>query len=661
MGKAKRNRVKSKTSNPTGIPSVRDIEREEDEFGADGEGNHMSKQESTIQTLLEMLQSPNIEEKVIGLQTLATAFDVPESIEDVMKHKVVKVAAPLLFDKSTAVRNAAAGALRNLSACGSHEICDLLVEQDVMTPLSALIQKYAEDWQPSKKKSEDKIDEVADTFTQAVHLLWNLCESNGTAVKYFNSGNLLPVLVKCLEVGVFGVDIAIAVAQCLHTVTEDNPAAVSKLQGSSPALQKLLDLEDCEPAFLLLRTLTCGLILNLNYGKVSSLSPTIVTQIMCSLTTTLTVNHRKILNDFTSSMPLDEAVEISKKHTEMLKCITNIQYLIEAQKIAIELLANVCSGDDADDDAMDQDSSGNSSDDVLSDSGLPEDDSVSPSEKFSLCVPSEVHEAVLSGQLVEKVWDKTQLPAENVCQILKEHDDGKCVFNKLCTLRCHALLCMNNLLAGLDIQDLNGPNNVYQLWLNIGTLIFKQTDLTDTRFLEAATTALRASLQKLAEAQCNNLFGQLTESDLQLMFDTEIKCPDENVRANLIRSIGMLGMILTKSIDSNNHALTLLKNIGKFLLEVCVRETELWVVAEAVDSIMDVFGEDETDLAAVQINLVEKLQALLPALKSKVRLQRKSLGDHYLVVTTVNTNLGRFIKYKSKRVSLIGQINGYCK
>jgi hypothetical protein len=33
-------------------------------------------------------------------------------VEDVMRHKIVKVAAPLLFDKSTVVRNAAAGALR---------------------------------------------------------------------------------------------------------------------------------------------------------------------------------------------------------------------------------------------------------------------------------------------------------------------------------------------------------------------------------------------------------------------------------------------------------------------------------------------------------------------------------------------------------------------
>lgn len=32
-------------------------------------------------------------------------------------------------------------------------------------------------------------------------------------MKYFNSGNLLPVLVKCLDVGVFGVDTAIAVGE----------------------------------------------------------------------------------------------------------------------------------------------------------------------------------------------------------------------------------------------------------------------------------------------------------------------------------------------------------------------------------------------------------------------------------------------------------------
>lgn len=653
MGKSKRNKTKTRAKNPTGLPSIRDIEREQSELGV-GDGDQKSKQEYAIQTLLEMLQSPDAENKVIGLQTLATVFDVPGSVEDVMKHTVVKVAGPLLFDKSTTVRNAAAGALRNLSACGSHEICNLLVEQDVMTPLSALIQKYAADWKPSNKNLEDKVDEVTDTFNQAVHLLWNLCESNSTALKYFNSGNLLPVLVKCLEVSVFGVDTAIAVAQCLLIVTEDNPTSVSKLQGSSSLLQKLLDLEGSEPAVLLLRTLACGLTLNLNYGKVSSLSPTIMTQLVCNLSATLSVDHRKALNSFTSNLPLDEGAE-TPNQKDVSESVTAMQYLLEAQKIAVELLANICTGDD-DDDAMDQDSSDSSSVDLPSDSGLAEDDIVSTVEKFSLSVPSEVHESLVSGQLVQKVGEKTQLPAENVCEILKNNVDGKHIFNKLSELRCHALLCLSNLIAGLEVEDLGGTSNLYQMWLNIGLLIFKHTDQSDIKLLEAATSALREALRKLAEARCN-LFGELTESDLQLMFNAELQCPDANVRTNLIRSIGMLGMIFSKSVETNGQ--TLLKNIGKFLLDVCSRESELWVAVEAVDAIMDVFGEDETDNAAAHINLVEKLQTLLPSLKHKVRLQRKSLGDHYVVVTTVNTNLSRFIKYKSKRVSLIGQTNGH--
>jgi hypothetical protein len=54
MGKSKRNRVRSKAKNPTGLPSVKDIEREENELGGGDAG--MSKHETTIQTLLEMVR-----------------------------------------------------------------------------------------------------------------------------------------------------------------------------------------------------------------------------------------------------------------------------------------------------------------------------------------------------------------------------------------------------------------------------------------------------------------------------------------------------------------------------------------------------------------------------------------------------------------------------
>jgi hypothetical protein len=54
MGKSKRTKTKRRAKNPTGLPSIRDIEREENELGC-GEGDQKSKQEHAIQTLLEMV------------------------------------------------------------------------------------------------------------------------------------------------------------------------------------------------------------------------------------------------------------------------------------------------------------------------------------------------------------------------------------------------------------------------------------------------------------------------------------------------------------------------------------------------------------------------------------------------------------------------------
>jgi len=70
-----------------------------------------------------------------------------------------------------------------------------------------------------------------------------------------------------------------------------------------------------------------------------------MTQLMCNLSTTLDVDHRKALTDFTSNMSLDEAIETQTQHEQVLKSVTAMQYLLDAQKIAVELLTNMCSDD----------------------------------------------------------------------------------------------------------------------------------------------------------------------------------------------------------------------------------------------------------------------------------------------------------------------------
>lgn len=64
------------------------------------------------------------------------------------------------------------------------------------------------------------------------------------------------------------------------------------------------------------------------------------------------------------------------------------------------------------------------------------------------------------------------------------------------------------------------------------------------------------------------------------------------------------------------------QDIGVFLLEVVCKDSDLWVVAESLDSIFDVFGEDHIDPVVKEIGLVEKLKMIAPSLKAKVmRLQ----------------------------------------
>lgn len=65
---------------------------------------------------------------------------------------------------------------------------------------------------------------------------------------------------------------------------------------------------------------------------------------------------------------------------------------------------------------------------------------------------------------------------------------------------------------------------------------------------------------------------------------------------------------------------------------------------------MDIFSEDETDKLAGEIQLTVKLRELIPIFKNKVREQKKALGDNVAVISTVNTNIIRFIKYKEKRI-----------
>lgn len=57
---------------------------------------------------------------------------------------------------------------------------------------------------------------------------------------------------------------------------------------------------------------------------------------------------------------------------------------------------------------------------------------------------------------------------------------------------------------------------------------------------------------------------------------------------------------------------------SNYLIELAEKQQTLWLTAEAVDALLDMFAEDGTDQVAAEINLVARLQAVAPRLKRQV-------------------------------------------
>jgi len=72
---------------------------------------------------------------------------------------------------------------------------------------------------------------------------------------------------------------------------------------------------------------------------------------------------------------------------------------------------------------------------------------------------------------------------------------------------------------------------------------------------------------------------------------------------------------------------------------VCSRSSDLWVIAEALDVIFDVFAEDHLDGICQKISLVEKLSHLLPLLKGKVSFTLNIYFLKYILITITKNSL----------------------
>ncbi|XP_039277210.1 HEAT repeat-containing protein 3-like [Nilaparvata lugens] len=93
------------------------------------------------------------------------------------------------------------------------------------------------------------------------------------------------------------------------------------------------------------------------------------------------------------------------------------------------------------------------------------------------------------------------------------------------------------------------------------------------------------------------------------------------------------------------------QNVGTFLLNVMNdANCNVCIMAEALDAIMDVFAEDNTDGVLKSLRLVPQVAAATPKFYKKARKEKRNLGEYKALISTVRVNLPQFVSYKNKRL-----------
>ncbi|XP_077085060.1 HEAT repeat-containing protein 3 [Siphateles boraxobius] len=675
MGKTKNTKFKRPPFSPDGLaatPVKQGVEESEDE-------------DSTAVELLDKLQSPSADVREYACASISRVVQQSQAIPGFLQRDAVRKIGPLLLDRSLVVRETAAGALRNLSACGGPEVCEDMVRQDVLTSLSAVLRECCAGFDvmtsPVMKGQKHTVEDITN---EAVNLLWNLCESSSTAVSVFNKSGLLDILLRCLQRHPQNMELAISAAHCLHTVTEENSELVRSVNaGVFGILDNILSTTHTSMEYTLLRTLAAGSLWNLK----SSLSSAQQSQTLTALAATL--SHCLILDagvlipelwqaesarlskettsatesDHTDERPAghkaeemevdvrDEKINGRKPKGQMSKTKSDIsdllprdrlelreaKALLSAQQTSLEIIVNMCCSDEPSDDEWEEMSSSDESE-VCAD-GMPDTNS----SLFSpLCLSAELHTILLNHSIPQQVLKKAEFPSAAVLELCNKYPAWKCLLKKMHRVQCRALTCLHNILSSMDTESLGGVSGLQAVALQLSTLVFSSAEvLKDEEFLEAVTSALRSLLQIMAT---KNIPQCMTPHQLMSFCEAATSCELVSVRVNALAILGITGSSLAKEKNTEDT----LRLIGNALLNVATKDTNLVVSGEALDALFDVFADgDEAETAGKNINLLSSLKALQPGFRAKLRKEGRGQysPDQLCVLDNIRTNLKRFIGY----------------
>jgi hypothetical protein len=227
---------------------------------------------------------------------------------------------------------------RNISIVGGVGVCELLIRNDCVLPIAALLQKEGK-FSPNTKQNEQLL-------IQVTAFLWTLCENVERCLETIAELQLLPHIIRLLTPHTFPEEVMTYTAHLLNVLTEDYEPIRRQFSEEFVLLVKATMAN--QKNSLLLRILCASILFNLTPAGdyYAFLKTTAVTFFQ-----TLNVNTHVVLLEKLS--PLLEHFVLKSPPFEQIRKplrreINAQQSNIDSQIISLETLTNLCFDEEKD-------------------------------------------------------------------------------------------------------------------------------------------------------------------------------------------------------------------------------------------------------------------------------------------------------------------------
>ncbi|KAK9701950.1 hypothetical protein K7432_011483 [Basidiobolus ranarum] len=672
MGKVHRKKASRQRPNPTGIPSVADVNKEEAQLQS-------SVRPEDVLPVIQKLSAPEAADRAwaaAGVSNLLLSD--PKTRRLLLSKNLVALLIERLTDDNIDVLVEAAGALRNLASIGGDEVCGELFNKNILSPIQSLVPKVSDtindilnEVPPRSEEEKERRKSIWDFSDNIICIIWSLSETSEKIFNAVNKANFLPFLMSFISASEkLPLKPVLSAAQALNALTDDNKEAFKFFGHHHEYISLLGKMVTTVPSEdrIQLSILAAGVLINLrpmiadptddSTDIIKAIGPLLISCLKYDIQGAAkeaveladVIKTREQAQDFN---------QLSKDQSTEEERLATVDQRLTTLQFCLELLANLSAEDIPEEEQWEDANGEGDDDDAMSDSSIvdiPADIIMEEHEEEAQAF-QESDNSLFSAALPYLIPLGTPTPISFPPQSPDEKFLSPTTTNALSVLHLRALSCFNNFLITMSENSNKSwfkqhQEDVDRCWnwlfevanttAGSGVIVGQGQD-SRASVMEAVVGCLW-TLSRGAEAAV-----PVTDAQIAALIQSYHSTVVDSMRVKCIGLLGVLAQRRPGFIESN-------KVIGSFMIGLIqdIPKTSVEVVVEVLNAIYDIYADISYDYdrpVFVEGNFLNALKKSTGELRKivkvvdrrKQKLLRQRADEAYL-------NLNAFIKYKESEL-----------